>query len=494
MRWRDFDSLLPLPDNFLDSTKTVHFIGIGGIGMSALARVMAARGHRVSGSDEKAGETTRLLESENIRVVIGHSADNLQVLDAPADAVIFSSAITKDNEEFAAAQSQNIPLWHRAQLLAHFVNNAENAIAVSGTHGKSTTSACIAHILVECGFHPTAILGAVYPPFDSNVRIGSHDLLVVEADESDGSFTLLKPSVSVITNVEAEHLENYSDSEDELWRAFAIFKDSARDAVVLNADDKQLMQRLDPRGEELSFGLNNGLLRANNIQIVEERATFDIEYSMHDVTELVGTYGVGAPGRHNISNALAAVCAATTLDGQFPEAYQRAGESLLDFYGVARRFQYVGEASGVRVYDDYGHHPTEVARTLETAREFLARPILAVFQPHRYSRTQQMGRDFGTSFRDASRVIITPIYSAWEIPIEGVSSQIIYDAVRAQFPDKDVRLATSLEHARELVRELAHESDAVFCLGAGDITTLPPLILDDLRAKESEAKTAETLV
>ncbi len=490
MRWRDFDELPPLPDTFFDTPQRVHFIGIGGIGMSALARVLASRGHHVSGSDEKPSDITRALESEGVHVVVGHHADNLRVLDDVAQAVIFGSAIRADNAEFATATSQNIPLWHRAQLLAYFVNNAENAIAVSGTHGKSTTSALIAHILVKCGFKPTAILGAVYPPFGSNVRIGSRDLLVVEADESDGSFTLLKPNVAVITNVEAEHLENYSDSEDELWRAFAQFADGARDAVILNADDKRLVERLDPENAEISYGLHGGLVCANNLQIVEERATFDLEYSLHDTSQLIGTYALGAPGRHNVSNALAAVCAATTQDGEFPEAYQRAGEALSDFYGVARRFQPVGEALGIRVYDDYGHHPTEVARTMETAREFLARPIVAVFQPHRYSRTQQMGRDFGPSFRDASRVVITPIYTAWEEPIKGVSAQIVFDAVRAQFPDKDVRLATSLEHARELVREIAHQGDAIFCLGAGDITTLPPLILEDLEAKAREPKTS----
>ena len=484
MRWRDFDTLAPLPSSFFDVPRRVHFIGIGGIGMSALAFVLQARGHQISGSDAAESAMTQKLRDAGIQVLIGHDAANTE----NCDAVVFGSAIGEDNLERAAAKQNDIPQWHRAQILAHFVNNAESSIAVSGTHGKSTTSALIAHILVECGFNPTAILGAEYPPFESNVRLGSKDLIVVEADESDGSFTLLKPSVAVITNVEAEHLENYDDRESELWRAFGIFVENARDAVILNADDTKLISNLDPNQNEMSYGLQDGILQAKNITVGGGFARFDLEYTLGREPQIIGNYALGAPGRHNISNALAAICAATTQDGQFPEAYSRAGESLADFYGVKRRFQRIGEANRVLVYDDYGHHPTEVATTINAAREYLERPIVAVFQPHRYSRTQQMGRDFGPSFVAADRIVITELYSAWEEPIEGVSGRIVFDAVCETFPGKDVRYAQNLDEARALALEMAQPGDVVICLGAGDITTLPPLLLGDLKERESKAK------
>ncbi len=490
MRWRDFDALEPLPPTFFQSPRRVHFIGVGGIGMSALAFALQSRGHKVSGSDANESAMTQKLRDSGIRVLVGHDAAHLRDDGQLCDAVVFGSAISEDNPERVAAQKNGVPQWHRAQILAFFVNTAENSIAVSGTHGKSTTSALIAHILVECGFNPTAILGAEYPPFNSNVRLGSHDLVVVEADESDGSFTLLRPSVAVVTNVEAEHLENYDDSEDELWRAFGIFIDNARDAVILNADDKPLSERFNADEQELSYGLEDGLLQARNILVGGGYARFDLEYKMGSGPQLIGNYALGAPGRHNISNALAAICAATTQDGEFPQAYARAGESLADFYGVRRRFQRIGEANRVLVVDDYAHHPTEVATTLNSAREYLERPIVAVFQPHRYSRTQQMGHEFGPSFVAADRIIVTQLYSAWEEPIEGVSGRIVFDSVRETFPGKDVRYAENLQEARQLALEMAQPGDVVICLGAGDITTLPPLLLHDLQEKERAAPPA----
>ncbi len=488
MRWRDFDALAPLDPTFFDTPRRVHFIGIGGIGMSALALALQSRGHQIFGSDAAESAMTQKLRESGVQVIIGHNAQNTE----SCDAVVFGSAISENNVERASAKAKTLPQWHRAQVLAYFVNTAESSIAVSGTHGKSTTSALIAHILVECGFNPTAILGAEYPPFGSNVRLGSKDLVVVEADESDGSFTLLKPSVAVVTNVEAEHLENYDERESELWRAFEIFVENARDAVILNADDERLISRLDPNGNELSYGLNHGILQAKNIHVGGGYARFDLDYTLGRETQTIGNFALGAPGRHNISNALAAICAATTQDGQFPQAYLRAGESLADFYGVKRRFQRIGEANRVLVIDDYGHHPTEVATTLNAAREYLERPIVAVFQPHRYSRTQQMGHEFGPSFVAADRVIITQLYSAWETPIEGVSGKIVFDAVCETFPGKDVRYAETLDEARALAIELAQSGDAIICLGAGDIATLPPLLLHDLKAKESSEVVAAT--
>ena len=237
MRWRDLYQLQsdsPLPEDFFEMPRRVHFIGIGGIGMSALALLLKARGHDVSGSDERDGAMPGKLREVGIPVFIGHDAANIN----GAEAIFYSSAIPDDNPEWLAAIEREIPRYHRAQLLAHASNRAKVSIAVSGTHGKSTTSAMIAHILTETGHNPTAILGAVYPPFESNLRIGDPDLVVVEADESDGSFTLLKPTVAVVLNVEPEHLENYDESEDELWRAFEMFISGAEYGLI-NSDDKE---------------------------------------------------------------------------------------------------------------------------------------------------------------------------------------------------------------------------------------------------------------
>jgi UDP-N-acetylmuramate--alanine ligase len=474
MRWRDFDDLPPLPQTFFDTPRRVHFIGIGGIGMSALAFALRERGHDISGSDARDSAMLASLRDKGIHTVIGQNADNLRVLGEPAEAIIFSSAITPDNSERAAATQVNIPQWHRAQLLAYFVNSARFSIAVSGTHGKSTTSAMVAHVLHQCGKNPTALLGAEYPPFGSNARIGDPDLVVVEADESDGSFTLLKPTIAVVTNAEAEHLENYNDDEAELWRAFQQFVSQAREGVLLNANDEESYRRLHRQGAS-TFGISptEAELQASNVSQKRGR----MHYDLFSADSHSGPYELLVPGMHNLSNALAAIQAVSALG----IAVEEAARSMESFAGVKRRFQFIGEANDVLVYDDYGHHPTEVSSTLQTAREFLERPVVAVFQPHRYSRTSQMGHLFGPSFEAADRIIITQLYSAFETPIEGVSGRIVFDSVREALPGKPLFFAENLEEARRMAAEIVQPGDAVFCMGAGDITTLPPQILKDLK-------------
>ncbi|MBV9867636.1 MAG: UDP-N-acetylmuramate--L-alanine ligase [Abitibacteriaceae bacterium] len=486
MRWRDFDNLALLPDNFFQTPRRVHFIGIGGIGMSALALLLKARGHEVSGSDACASAMLTKLQTAGIKTIVGHYAGYLVTEGAPVEAVFFSSAVTEDNAERAAAVAQGIPQWHRAQLLAYFVNNAAYSIAVSGTHGKSTTSAMIAHILTQLGRNPTAILGAIYPPFDSNLRVGDPGLVVVEADESDGSFTLLKPTVSVVLNVEAEHLENYEDSEAELWRAFEMFMDQTRQIAVLNLEDVEMWERLSARRREDLIVANyrtglGGNLAASAIESRAGKTHYDLFYNR----DWVGTFNLGVPGRHNVSNGLAAMSAACIQFQLAPEAFVHsvtsAATALQDFHGVARRFQLCGEANQVVVYDDYAHHPTEVGSTLQMAHEFLGRPLVVIFQPHRYSRTQQLGQEFGPSFAAADRIIITQLYSAFETPIEGVSGRIVFDAVRQSFPDKPIYYVETLEEARRLAGDLARPGDAMITMGAGDISRLPALLLQDLQ-------------
>jgi len=458
MRWRDFDNLTPLPDSFFNiqdsGPRRVHFIGIGGIGMSALAFVLAARGHEISGSDANDSPTLQRLRDAGVFCALDHSEENLHLLGDQAEAVIFGSAITESNPEYAGAKKLGIPVWHRAQLLAHFANSARVSIAVSGTHGKSTTSAMIAHILERSGKNPTAILGAEYPPFNSNARIGDPDLVVVEADESDGSFTLLHPTVSVVTNVEPEHLENYDNSDSELWRAFELFAAQAQN-TVLNADEGEMFNRL------------------------ETQATAVVPYSLdkNDPPQ------VGVPGTHNQSNAQAAITAAGIAGVSSSDARNFVSE----FCGVKRRFQKIGEVNGITIYDDYAHHPTEVSSTLRAARDFLKRPVVVIFQPHRYSRTQHLGRDFGPSFEAADKVVITQLYSAFEEPIPGVSGEIVYNAARESFPAKEIHYAQDLEEARTLALRITEPGDVLFTMGAGDVYSLAPRLLDSFGQQTAEA-------
>ena len=461
MRWRDLLSLQtdsPLPAEFFDAPRRVHFIGAGGIGMSALALLLAARGHAVSGSDEREGDMTRKLRETGVDIFIGHDAINVK----NAEAIFYSSAIPHDNPEWIAGHNAHIPFYHRSQLMAHISNRAKISIAVSGTHGKSTTSAMIAHILTEAGHNPTAILGAVYPPFDSNLRIGDADLVVVEADESDGSFTLLQPTVAVVLNVEPEHLENYDESAAELWRAFEMFVQNAKYSVLNQADVSY--ENLTPFAREV-HPYNFPAMKI----IADNMAAW-----------------LPVPGAHNRSNALGALKACECVEVREWRNENDQGlfatlvNPLLTFAGTLRRFERKGEQNGILVYDDYGHHPTEVKATLEAAREFLKRPLLVVFQPHRYSRTQALYREFGASFGAADTIIITQLYSAHEEPIEGVSGRLVYDEVVANNPGKPVFYAEELDDVLKLVLKNAKAGDAVLTMGAGTVTTLVPRILSAL--------------
>ena len=475
MRWRDLlelDQNQPIPDDFFDSPRKLHFIGIGGIGMSALAFLALARGVSVSGSDENDGPMLAKLRGAGAQVFVGHAASNLE----NAEAVVFSSAISDENAEFEAAKNAGIPCFHRSQLMAHFANRAKVSIAVSGTHGKSTTSAMISHLLEREGHNPTAILGAVYPPFETNFRVGNPDLVVVEADESDGSFSLLKPTVALVLNLEPEHLENYDDDSNELERAFKMFCANAK-FCVLNRDER--LKRLDDSPFSFFYGRESGTLNFTKIEKFAGKTEFDVRF----VSAPLGRFCLRVPGLHNVSNAVAALGAcAKALDVSSPLALKALARHFETFAGTLRRFERKGEAKNIAVYDDYGHHPTEVRATLGAAREFLARPICVVFQPHRYSRTQALWREFGEAFGSADKIIITQLYSAHETPIAGVSGRLIFDEVHRKSGGKPVFYAENLEDAKTLALELLEEGDALLTMGAGDITRLGPQILEALRA------------
>jgi len=478
MTWSELlerDAQTPLSWELLESPRAWHIVGAGGIGMSALGHVLLARGHRVSGSDAGQNQQTEALIRAGGQIFQGHDAKNIE----GANALVVSSAISDDNPELAHAREKGTPVFHRAQLLAAISNRAKISVAVSGTHGKSTTSAMIGHILWKLGADPTAILGAVYPPFGSNVRVGNPDLCVVEADESDGSFSLLRPTIGVILNVEPEHLENYDDDPKTLWRAFEMFAGKSQQSV-LNGDAGLRKSPFKDDPFALFYSFSSGDLIARHITAAPGAMRFSLFFG----SAPCGEFALPVAGRHNVSNALAAIgavaCAQNTRSPLRLAGFARALES---FAGTLRRMEKKGEEGGVVVVDDYGHHPTEVRATLEAARDFYARPLTVVFQPHRFSRTQQLGREFGPSFGAADRVIITELYSAFETPIEGVSGRIVFDAAREAFPQKEILWAPTLEDARFLVRQHVRQGDAVLTMGAGDITQLGAQILEDLRAR-----------
>lgn len=475
MRWSELkalDEASPLSPDWLDEPRHVHIVGAGGIGMSALAHLLLARGHRVSGSDAGANAQTVALTNAGATIFQGHAASHIE----GSQALVVSSAIADDNPELVAAREKDVPVFHRAQLMAAISNRAQVSIAVSGTHGKSTTSAMIAHILDKIGANPTAILGAVYPPFGSNVRVGDPDLVVVEADESDGSFTLLKPTVATILNVEPEHLENYDDDPKVLWSAFEMFATQAH-KTVLNGDAGLRKSPFKDDPFVLYYSFVSGQLIAKNIQSVPGAMKFQLFFG----SAKCGEFSLPVAGRHNVSNALAAIgSVAQAQNVKSPLQLGTMARALETFAGTLRRSERKGEEGGVLVIDDYGHHPTEVAATLRATRDFYARPLTVVFQPHRYSRTQQLGREFGPSFEAADRIIITELYSAFETPIEGVSGKIVLDAAKAALPNKEILWAQDLEEARTLVESRVKPGEMVITMGAGDITRLGPQILKSL--------------
>src|SRR5438874_1034425 len=401
----------------LGKTRRVHFIGIGGIGMSGIAELLANLEYVVSGSDEKRSAVTDRLATMGIRVAVGHDARNV----GEADVVVVSSAVRPANAEVREAMRRQIPVIPRAEMLAELMR-LKTAIAVAGAHGKTTTTSMIALVLERAGLDPTAVIGGRLSAFGSNARLGRGELMVAEADESDRSFLKLFPTIAVITNIDHEHLENYGGFDD-LQQAFVDFANKVPfyGAVVVCADDPILtgiLPRMTRRVK--TYGLDSPAadVAATNVKLASGGVSADV--SGH------GRLHLRIPGRHNLQNALAAVAVGLELG----LAFDRIAEGLLEFRGAERRFDVRGEPRGILVVDDYGHHPTEIAAVLAAARAF-ERRIIVAFQPHRFSRTAALMHAFGPALAGADRVLLTDIYSAGEEPIEGVTIAALAAAVRA---------------------------------------------------------------
>ena len=436
--------------------------------MSGIAEIMLRIGYTVQGSDAKASANTERLAALGARIFIGHDAAHIE----GASAVVYSTAIKPDNPEYAAARERRIPLVRRAEMLAELMR-LQFSIAVGGTHGKTTTTSMIATLLDAGGLDPTVVNGGIINAYGTNAKVGEGAWMVVEADESDGSFLKLKSTVAVVTNIDPEHLDHYGDFE-AVKQAFAAFVENIPfygfAAVCLDHPEVQaLAARIDNR-RLITYGVNpQAEVRATRIAMGADGASFDVVRKLgRGEVETLSDLKLPMPGRHNVLNALAAIAVARELEVSIEDI--RKG--LLGFGGVKRRFTTTGTAKGVRVVDDYGHHPVEIAAVLKAARDVqdaTGGKVVAVVQPHRYTRLRDLFEDFCACFNDADTVIVADVYAAGEAPIEGVSKDTLAEGLR-RFGHRRVLALDGVTHLPRLIREETREGEMVVCLGAGDIT------------------------
>lgn len=439
----------------LDKIKNIHFVGIGGIGMSGIAEILTGRGMAVSGCDLKPSSATALLSGRGVDIRIGHDPAHL----AGVDAIVVTAAVRGANVEVDAAHERGIEVIRRKDLLAAIVNE-KRAVGVSGTHGKTTTSAMIATVLEEAGLDPTIIVGGMLRNFASNAKTGKGEVIVVEADEYDRTFHELHPEIAVITNIEADHLEYYGSFEN-IVEAFRIFTENVLPggAIIGCVDDPavaELLARRGPGGDKriIRYGLGPGA------DLTARKLIFDGRGSSFEI-DGIGYFKLFVPGEHNVRNALAAIAVARELG----LSYEATAAGIARFLGVDRRFQILGDYNGALVIDDYAHHPTEIRATLDAARGgYPRRRVVALFQPHLYSRTRDFAREFGASLGRADVALVAPIYAARETPIDGISSRLIADSAEGiEFLDR-----SHVEIINELRRRL-QPNDVFIAMGAGDV-------------------------
>ncbi len=457
----------------------IHFVGIGGIGMSGIAEVLLTLGYKVSGSDLKSSSVTERLANLGAIIFEGHRPENI----TGAEVVVISSAIHTGNPEVTAARARHIPVIPRAEMLSELMR-LKYGIAIAGMHGKTTTTSMVAAVLAGGGLDPTVVVGGRVDAMGSNARLGKSQFLVAEADESDRSFLKLSPILAVVTNIDREHMDCYRDMQD-VEQAFIDFVDRVPfyGMVVLCNDDERLRSLL-PRlaRRATTYGLQAG----SDFRIVKSEiqcgsanrhySHFAVEYR----GKSLGDFHLQVPGQHNVLNATAAIAVGVGLDVP-PDTIREALES---FCGVDRRFQLKGRAADVNVFDDYGHHPTEIRATLAAARQCGFNRIHVVFQPHRYTRTRDLMEDFGTAFSDADSLLVLDIYAASEQPIEGITSERLVSTIR-ELGKKDARYVASFDEAAHLLAAEANSGDMILTLGAGSVSQLGPEILERLKGRRS---------
>jgi UDP-N-acetylmuramate--alanine ligase len=467
----------------------IHFVGIGGIGMSGIAEVLLNLGYKVSGSDLKSSAVTQRLASLGAAVFEGHRAENI----AGAEVVVTSSAISVENPEVAEAHALHIPVIQRAEMLAELMR-LKYGIAIAGMHGKTTTTSMVAAVLAAGGLDPTVVVGGRVDAMGSNARLGKSQYLVAEADESDRSFLKLTPILSVVTNIDREHMDCYRNMRD-VKKTFLDFMDRVPFyGMVVACNDDPLLRKLLPEVQRrtVTYGTKRGsdfLIKIANSDggqpphPVAQDATrmrhplsrFQVRYQGKDL----GEFTLHVPGLHNVLNATAAIAVGIGLD--IPADAIRS--ALDQFRGVDRRFQLRGQAAGISVIDDYGHHPTEIRATLAAGRQCGFRNIHVIFQPHRYTRTRDLMDDFITAFADADSLVVLDIYAASEAPIEGISGEALANRVR-EASGKTVQYANSFSAAVDLASAAAQAGDMILTLGAGSVSQLGPTILEKLKQPE----------
>jgi UDP-N-acetylmuramate--alanine ligase len=446
----------------------VHFIGIGGIGMSGIAEIMLKGGYTVQGSDARASANTERLEALGATIFIGHDAAHID----GASAIVFSTAVKADNPEMVEARARRIPIVRRAEMLAELMR-LHFSIAVGGTHGKTTTTSLIATLLDAGGLDPTVVNGGIINAYGTNAKVGEGDWMVVEADESDGSFLRLKATVAIVTNIDPEHLDHYGDF-DAVKRAFCEFVENIPfygfATVCLDHPEVQALAARIQNRRLVTYGTNpQAEVRAVNITMGPDGGCFDVHITPREAEPIVfEQLKLPITGRHNVLNSLAAIAVAREL-GVSEDAI-RLG--LSRFGGVKRRFTTTGIANGVRVVDDYGHHPVEISAVLGAAREVqegTSGKVVAVVQPHRYTRLRDLFGDFCSCFNDADAVIVADVYAAGESPIEGADKHALVEGLR-RFGHRNVMALEGPSALAALVAEQTQPGDLVVCLGAGDIT------------------------
>lgn len=454
----------------------VHFVGIGGIGMCGIAELLHQQGYRVSGSDLKEGATIARLRALGVPVAIGHTREHV----GDADVVVYSSAVRPGNPELLEAEQRKIPVIPRAEMLAELMR-LKDGIAVGGSHGKTTTTSLIDHLLDAAGLDPTAVIGGrvLHASGRTTTRFGAGTLLVAEADESDGSFLRLAPIIAVVTNIDAEHLDHYG-SVEALYEAFVAFANRVPFwGLAVVCLDHPGVQAILPR---LTRRVTTyGLSPQADLMADEARCEAGgMRFLVRRRGEALGAVRVALAGEHNVRNALAAL--AVVLELEVPFAV--AADALANFPGIERRFETKGEAAGVRIVDDYGHHPAEIRATLAAARSLHPGRVVVVFQPHRYTRTQLLFEDFTTAFHQADVLWITEIYAAGEDKIAGVDGKALADAIRAH-GQREVRLVPDPAAIPAELAKTLEPGDLVITLGAGSISALGPLLLAALEGRSS---------
>jgi UDP-N-acetylmuramate--alanine ligase len=461
----------------------IHFVGIGGIGMSGIAEVLLNLGYKISGSDLKSSPVTQRLASLGTQTFEGHAASNI----TGADVIVTSSAISIDNPEVAEARRLHIPVIQRAEMLAELMR-LKYGIAIAGMHGKTTTTSMVAAVLAAGGLDPTVVVGGRVDAMGSNARLGKSQYLVAEADESDRSFLKLSPILSVVTNIDREHMDCYRDMRD-VRRTFLEFLGRVPFyGLVVGCNDDPLLRRMLPLAHRrvTTYGTTSGsdfLIRPESLQVQPSLGSssdprplsrFNVTYKGKDL----GVFALHVPGTHNVLNATAAIAVGTALD--IPADQIRA--ALDSFRGVDRRFQLKGKAAGVSVIDDYGHHPTEIRATLAAARQCGFRRIHVVFQPHRYTRTRDLMDEFATAFGDADSLFILEIYPASEKPIEGITGEALAQQIAAKGHRAAVYVP-SFADAATAVAAQAQSGDMILTLGAGSVSQLGAVILEKLQRR-----------